>query len=63
MNEAQLIKTIKAHIERGDKAKDKADQHYELKAKHTGNWDEWTVLLREKCDLSTGRASELARQK
>jgi|SRR5262245_28619158 len=28
MNESQLIKTIKAHIARGDKAKDKAEQHY-----------------------------------
>jgi hypothetical protein len=28
MNEAQLIRTIKAHIDRGDKARDKADQHY-----------------------------------
>jgi hypothetical protein len=28
MSEAQLVRAIKAHIERGDKAKDKADQHY-----------------------------------
>jgi len=28
MNESQLVRTIKAHIERGDKAKDKAEQHY-----------------------------------
>src|SRR5262249_53481599 len=28
MNESQLIRTIKAHIAKGDKAKDKAEQHY-----------------------------------
>jgi hypothetical protein len=28
MNEAQLVRTIKAHIAKGDKAKDKAEQHY-----------------------------------
>jgi hypothetical protein len=28
MNESQLIRHIKAHIARGDKAKDKAEQHY-----------------------------------
>src|SRR5262249_60629518 len=27
-NQAQLIKTIKAHIAKGDKAREKADQHY-----------------------------------
>jgi hypothetical protein len=67
MNEAQLVKTIKAHIAKGDHARDKADQHYisagqllkQLKADHAGNWDEWTALLKEKCNLSTGRASEL----
>jgi hypothetical protein len=28
MNESQLVRAIKAHIEKGDKAKDKAEQHY-----------------------------------
>ena len=28
MNETQLVRTIKAHIAKGDKAKDKAEQHY-----------------------------------
>jgi hypothetical protein len=28
MNASQLIRTIKAHIEKGDKARDKAEQHY-----------------------------------
>src|SRR5438874_1232025 len=67
MNEAQLIKAIKAHIAKADQAKDKAEQHYvaaglhlkTLKAEHDGNWDEWAALLRAQCDLSTGRASEL----
>jgi hypothetical protein len=67
MNEAQLIKTIKAHIERGDKAKDKADQHSmaaglhlkELKAAHTGNWAEWEELLKTRIGIGKSRASEL----
>jgi hypothetical protein len=67
VNEAQLVKAIKAHIAKGDQAQGKAEQHYvaaglhlkTLKAEHDGNWDEWAALLRTKCDLSTGRASEL----
>jgi hypothetical protein len=67
VNESQLARAIKAHIAKGDYAKDKAEQHYisagqylkALKAQHGGNWEEWTTLLRAKCDLSTGRASEL----
>jgi hypothetical protein len=70
MHVEQLIKTIKAHIAKGDHAKDRAEQHYisagqhlkTLKAQHDtkgSNWAEWAELLRSKCDLSTGRASEL----
>jgi hypothetical protein len=67
MHIGQLIKAIKAHIAKGDHATDKAEQHYisagqhlkTLKAEHDGSWAEWTELLRTKCDLSTGRASEL----
>jgi hypothetical protein len=70
MHVGQLIKAIKAHIAKGDHAKDKAEQHYisagqhlkTLKARHDtdgGNWAEWSELLTGKCDLSTGRASEL----
>jgi hypothetical protein len=70
MHVEQLIKVIKAHIAKGDHAKDKAEQHYisagqhlkTLKAQHDtngGNWAGWSELLRSKCDLSTGRASEL----
>lgn len=68
MSTAQdLIAKIKAHIARGDKATEKAEQHYiaagqylaTLKEAHTGTWAEWEVLLKDKVDISTGRASEL----
>src|SRR5262245_10229164 len=67
MNELQLIKTIKAHIEKGDKAKDKAEQHYiaagqhlkTLKAEHGGTWAEWEDLLKTKIGIGKSRASEL----
>jgi hypothetical protein len=62
-----LIKTIKAHIAKGDKAADKAEQHYiaagqhlkTLKAEHTGSWSEWEALLRERVGIGKSRASEL----
>ena len=28
MNEPQLIRTIRAHIEKGDRAAEKSEQHY-----------------------------------
>ena len=67
MNESQLVRTIKAHIERGDKAKDKAEQHYiaagqhlkELKGQHSGSWAEWEELLKDKIGIGKSRASEL----
>src|SRR5262249_42658025 len=67
MNEMQLIRHIKAHIARGDKAKEKSDQHYiaagcylaTLKKGNAGNWSEWEALLKTKVGISTGRASEL----
>jgi hypothetical protein len=67
MNETQLIGTIKAHIAKGDKAKDKAEQHYiaagqylkQLKAAHDGSWDEWETLLKTKIGIGKSRASEL----
>jgi hypothetical protein len=63
----QRWKAVKAHIARGDKAKDKADQHYiaagqylkELKAEHTGTWAEWETLVKEKAGIGKSRASEL----
>ena len=67
MNETQLIKTIKAHIAKGDHAKEKADQHYisaglhlkELKDRHDGTWAEWEELLKTKIGIGKSRASEL----
>jgi hypothetical protein len=67
MNETQLISTIKAHIVKGDQAKDKADQHYvsagqhlkTLKAQHEGTWVEWEALLKDKVGIGKSRASEL----
>jgi hypothetical protein len=63
----QLIGLIKAHIAKGDKAKEKADQHYiaagqhlkTLKARHAGTWTEWEALLKEKIGIGKSRASEL----
>jgi hypothetical protein len=65
--QASLIERIKAHIAKGDKAAEKAGQHYvaagqylnELKANHTGNWEEWEVLLKSKVGIGKSRASEL----
>ena len=62
-----LIATIKAHIAKGDKAKEKADQHYiaaglhlkKLKAQHSGSWREWEMLLKSKIGIGKSRASEL----
>jgi hypothetical protein len=62
-----LISTIKAHISAGDKAQDKAQQHYiaagqhlkTLKASHTGTWAEWEELLKDKIGIGKSRASEL----
>ena len=66
-DQARLISTIKAHIAKGDKAAEKAEQHYiaagkhlaTLKKDHAGNWPEWEALLKTKIGISTGRASEL----
>ena len=65
--EQQLIQTIKAHIAKGDKAKDKVEQHYiaagqhlkTLKGQHGGTWTEWEALLKEKIGIGKSRASEL----
>ena len=72
--QASLITRIKAHIAQGDKAAEKAnkaaekaEQHYisagqylaELKANHTGTWDEWEALLKSKVGIGKSRASEL----
>jgi hypothetical protein len=67
MNESQLVQTIKAHIAKGDKAADKAEQHYiaagqhlkTLKEQHKGTWDEWEALLKQRIGIGKSRASEL----
>lgn len=67
MNESQLVKTIKAHIAKGDKSAEKAQQHYiaagqylkTLKAQHGGTWAEWETLVKEKVGIGKSRASEL----
>jgi chromosome segregation ATPase len=60
-------KAVRAHIAKGDRAKEKAEQHYisagqyliALKAEHTGTWAEWAVLVQEKAGIGKSRASEL----
>ena len=69
LSEAQLIKTIKALIEKGDKAAAKAEQFHvaagqhlkTLKAQHTGTWAEWEKKVKEQCGIGKSRASELMR--
>src|SRR5262245_41922159 len=64
---AQLGSTIKAHLEKAGKAERKAQDHLiaagkhlkTLKDSHGGTWAEWEALLKEKIEISTGRASEL----
>jgi hypothetical protein len=66
-SEAQLIKTIRAHITAGDKAAQKSNDHYiaagqhlkTLKANHGGSWAEWEALLRDRIGIGKSRASEL----
>jgi hypothetical protein len=67
MNEARLIKTLKAHIAKTEQYAEKSEQHAisaglllkELKAAHTGNWAEWEELLKTKIGIGKSRASEL----
>jgi hypothetical protein len=64
---AQHCRRIKAHIAKGDKAVENADEHYkaagiylkELKAEHADTWAKWQTLLKTRIGISTGRASEL----
>jgi hypothetical protein len=63
----QRWRAVKAHIAKGDKARDKAEQHYiaagqhlsSLKAEHTGTWAEWEALVKERAGIGKSRASEL----
>jgi hypothetical protein len=67
MNKTELIARIKTHIEKGDQAAEKSEQHYvtaglhliDLKAQHKGNWQDWQTLLKTKVGIGKSRASEL----
>jgi hypothetical protein len=66
MNEAQRIKAIKALVEKGDKAKDKAEQYYASAGCHlkalkddASSKAEWEKLIKSKCGIGASRAYEL----
>jgi hypothetical protein len=62
-----LVTRIKTHIEKGDQAAKKSEQHYvsagqylaQFKGKHKGSWQEWEKLLKTKVGIGKSRASEL----
>jgi hypothetical protein len=64
---AQLVEKIRTHIAKGDRCKEKAEQHYiaagqhlrTLKAEHKGSWSEWEELIKNKIGIGKSRASEL----
>jgi hypothetical protein len=65
LSEDQLVKRIKAHIEKGDQAKEKGEQHYaaaglllkDLK-KDCPNKAAWEELIKTRCGIGTSRAYE-----
>jgi hypothetical protein len=66
MNEAQLVKAIKTLVEKGDKARDKAEQFYVAAGQHLKTLKEqcssapaWEKLVKAKCGLGKSRAYEL----
>jgi len=65
MNEVQLINTIKAHIERGDKAKDKSEQHYIAAGKYLQELkdgkkqSEFLKIVQQKVGIAKSRTYEL----
>jgi hypothetical protein len=66
MTEDQLIKAIKAHVEKGDQAKGKSEQHYAsagqyLKTlrKDSSSKAAWEKLVKNRCGIGTSRAYEL----
>jgi hypothetical protein len=66
MNEAQLVKAIKTLVEKGDKARDKAEQFYIAAGQHLKTLKEqcssaaaWEKLVKAKCGLGKSRAYEL----
>jgi hypothetical protein len=66
MNQAQLIQAINALVEKGDKARDKAQQYYAAAGLHLKTLREespskaaWQKLIKSKCGLGSTRAYEL----
>jgi hypothetical protein len=66
IDEARLIRSIKAHIAKGEQCHKRGDQHFvsaglelrQLKTQHTGTWAEWEVLLKA-IGIGKSRASDL----
>jgi hypothetical protein len=63
MNEAQLVKAIKTLVEKGDKARDKAEQFYVAAGQHLktlkaqcSSAPAWEKLVKAKCGLGKSRA-------
>jgi hypothetical protein len=59
-----LCKTIKAHLAKGDKARDKAEQHFVSAGRHLVELkercpDEWLRLAKENIGIGRSRAYEL----
>jgi hypothetical protein len=71
MNEAQIVKTIKAHIAKGDQLKDKSKQHYisagqhletlKKDGAHKRNGLTWEQYVKDKCGIGRERADQLIR--
>jgi hypothetical protein len=72
--ESLLVRYVKAHVRKGEQAKERAAQNHKkseghfiaagrylamLKTSYAPSWKHWDVLLQVKVGLSTGRASEL----
>jgi hypothetical protein len=71
LSEAQLIKTIRAHIAKGDHDQKKAEQHYTSAGQHLETLKKcgahklhgltWEQFVKEKCGISRERADQLIR--
>jgi len=66
VDETQLAKEIRVYVEKGDKARDKAEQYYiaaglHLKKlrDHAPSKADWEELIKNRCGLGTSRAYEL----
>jgi hypothetical protein len=64
-----LVRHIRAHVAKGDKARSKSDEHYiaaglylkTLKENYATDWASWETLLKARVGLSATRAGELMR--